>query len=141
MGMGTVMGKGTDMDMDMGMERDVNLARLGALYVALCITPASRELVLNTDSACCMDMLVGGGRVNAKYGVLLEATRLLVLCTRLRGGTVAFRKVKAHSGVQGNEEADCLAQLATLGDDVPAVWLPCDSHACPAISQRVCRIL
>ena len=128
--------------------RDVNLAELGAIYVALCLAPVGpghRDLEVHTDSACCMDMLEEGrrgsqcsqgdehkrkrkrSRVNAKYAVLLEATLRLVSYRMLScggGGTVTFHKVRAHSGVRGNEEADRLARLATTRDDAPALWLP-----------------
>ena len=112
---------------------DVNRTELAAIYLALCIAPSDVAVALHTDSACCLDMLAASSRSGGAFAVLLDATRRVV---RLHRAPTTFHKVKAHSGVWGNEEADRLAKIASASspDAVPTVWLPDDpwgGAACP----------
>lgn len=51
-----------------------------------------------------MTQTIRGGRMN------MLLTSIWTLMAKIKGN-VTFRKVKAHSGIRGNEEADRLARL------------------------------
>ncbi|KAF6252680.1 hypothetical protein COO60DRAFT_1643801 [Scenedesmus sp. NREL 46B-D3] len=112
--------------------RDINRYELGAMYMAMLHVGATDDLVIATDSMCAIKMVEDPSRAKPKYRVLLHAIGRLMQHRLERGGsTTELRKVKAHSGCLGNEQADRLAKQAARSSRAGAsVVLPDEALAC-----------
>lgn len=86
---------------------DINRAELGAIYGSLSLIDKDIPLKIYTDSLCCIQMIEKQIKINRKYWDLMDSINLL----KKEREKVVFQKVKAHSGVYGNEVADRLARL------------------------------
>lgn len=90
--------------------KEINSAELSAIYLGLLCTP-SRDVEVLTDSMTALDLL--NGRLYKKQ------YQLLVDCINFVSDTmydnVTYTKVKSHSGNHGNEMADKLAKIGTIG--------------------------
>ena len=94
---------------------DINYAELGALFIALLRIKSKgykNDIVIMTDSLTSIKLLQRK-IICEKYEPLVRS--IIYLVDQLPG-SVTFTKVKAHSGVVGNENADFLARYAVQND-------------------------
>jgi ribonuclease HI len=96
-----------------------NEAELRAVLEALrAIRRPSLPVIIYTDSTYVIGALVGGNKVRANEDWIHAIQEEMQRFTKLR-----FEKVEAHRGIPGNEAADRLAKLGSLGQttgDPPA---------------------
>lgn len=89
---------------------DINVAELLAILTAVSLSDDARPLALHTDSAASLHMLRQTGRIKPKYRAIVGEIRDQI---RLRSEYTWLYKVKAHSGIYGNERADQLSRVGT----------------------------
>ena len=86
---------------------DINRLELAAIFAAIIIEDPWTPLTVHSDSQTALDQIHGAK--NRKYARLARMTLDLIAA---RPGDTTFRKVKAHSGNEGNEYADALASAS-----------------------------
>lgn len=86
---------------------DINRLELAAIFAAIIIEDPWTPLTVHSDSQTALDQVHGAK--NRKYARLARMTLDLIAA---RPGDTTFRKVKAHSGNEGNEYADALASAS-----------------------------
>lgn len=102
-------------------ERDINCTELNAIFFGVLLSDSHKDLTVFTDSELSVKVLHEGIR-SRKFQPLASCILTLV---RARRGTTRFVKIKAHSGIPGNDRADALAKKAGwTGLALP--WLPDD---------------
>ena len=100
----------------MGNPNNINQAELYAIFVAMLhvhkvqikADKTNEKLVIYTDSLSAIKLLRGDIYCE-KYGSLIRSIKRVIDAFP---GKVTIKKVKAHSGVVGNENADFLARYA-----------------------------
>jgi ribonuclease HI len=101
-----------------GRCRDPNLVELLAVLVAITDAPPSVDLVVCTDSSVALHVLraIASGTRRPRHSVHGRAhddvAGEILRATLARRGRTFFEKVRAHSGVLGNELADRAARRA-----------------------------
>lgn len=86
---------------------DINQAELIAILMALIYVEShykDKNIIVKSDSLTALD-LISGKNKNPKYATIIESIH--------KFKNAIFTKVKAHSGIIGNENADFLAKYAT----------------------------
>lgn len=91
--------------------RDVTFAELCGIYAAIMHIPRDTPIMLYTDSLDSLYMLRGYNVYKRTYHDTM--LRFLHMALSRRTAFTVMHKVKAHSGVWGNEEADRMAKRAT----------------------------
>ena len=91
-------------------KKDINRAELAAIYMGLLLAGPD-VLSVHTDSATALNLLKGSLCIE-KYSMLVFAIKSITAVKY--NGIVKYNKVKAHSGVRGNDIADALARHAAL---------------------------
>jgi ribonuclease HI len=107
---------------------DINRAELAALFIAMLMHKNEKNLTLLTDSMTSIKLI--------RQEITCEKYSLLVDCilqlAKSWDGNVKFVKVKGHSGIIGNENADFLARYS-INSMADVFKLPddlfLDSHA------------
>lgn len=92
---------------------DSNEAELLSILFALLLHPIDDNLIIYTDSMCCI-MCLCKKRDHIKYTHVIKS--ILQLC---KNKNVDFKKVKAHANIYGNETADKLAGAALCNVHIP----------------------
>lgn len=96
------------------LRRDVTYAELYAIYHAIRCTDIYTPMIIYTDSQASLTHIQPifdyGSYHKPKYNMLIGNIRS---CLLSRLAWTAVYKVKAHSGLIGNEIADHMAKLAT----------------------------
>lgn len=98
----------------LGPTNTINRAELSALHLALTLQEVvtyEEELTIYTDSLCSIQMINKIIREprRMKESKHLEMLQAIAMALKLRakaGGTTTIHKVKSHSGVEGNDQAD-----------------------------------
>lgn len=91
-------------------KKDINRAELAAIYVGMLLAPVTCLQVF-TDSKTALD-LVSNKFQRDQYHLLVYAIQNIASVKY--NNHVQYNKVKAHSGVFGNEVADYLARKGAL---------------------------
>lgn len=84
--------------------RDINRAELGAIFAGIYLTEQDLDILIFSDSQNALNSITAYKRT--KYDKL---AKFVFELAAERSGNVFVAKVKAHSGVPGNEAADRLA--------------------------------
>ncbi|KAF5314570.1 hypothetical protein D9611_007204 [Ephemerocybe angulata] len=102
-----------------------NSAEALAVLVALQKVPGKENVVIHTDSKFVIDSLTTAREKTENTDWLLQSNKEtlepIISKIRRRRGKTTFKKVKGHSGIKGNEEADRLAGEGAekpLGDKI-----------------------
>ena len=95
-----------------------NRAELVALQVALLTFPADQDTTIYTDSLCSIQnirqMLDKPHMMReSKHRALVEQIVQIMAQRAMAGGHTYMKKVRSHTGIHGNDEADRLAKEAT----------------------------
>lgn len=100
-------------------EMDVNYGELLALLLGAMLPDRSAPLLLHTDSATALSIALGRHpHLPKKYRELADDVARVL---DARTGTTGIVKVKAHSGVYGNDQADVLARRGVV-DRLAPMW-------------------
>jgi ribonuclease HI len=104
-----------------------NRAELVALHVALVSYPVDQDLTIYTDSLCSIQntrkMLDTPHQMKeSKHRVVVEQLVQILAQRAMAGGHTYLKKVRSHTGIHGNDEADRLAKEATDPN------MPIDTH-------------
>lgn len=108
-----------------GDTHTINRSELSAIHQALVWavdnTPPNDSIVIYTDSACSLSAIARVARshdlpyYHVHFSLLCGIREtLLKLCSN--GVHINLRKVKSHTGIPGNDEADRAAKAVALGD-------------------------
>jgi ribonuclease HI len=105
-----------------------NRAELVALLVALMAHATDTDLTIYTDSLCSIQnirqMLDRPHMMReSKHKALIEQIVQILAQRAMAGGHTYLKKVRSHTGIHGNDEADRLAKEATDPK------MPIDTHA------------
>ncbi len=102
-----------------------NRTELRAVIETLRLTPPERRLLVFTDSEYVLkgaverlDQWISQGWKTAKGKPIKNIDLWEKMYSLLCGRTVLFEQVKGHSGIEGNERADALANMAINGKEV-----------------------
>ncbi|KAG9035866.1 hypothetical protein FS837_001804, partial [Tulasnella sp. UAMH 9824] len=97
-----------------GSPQSNNRGEIAAVVKALQLAPQNRVVHIRTDSTYVLKTLDKGHKMMEDVGWLeIQNADLIgaaLLLVRIRTAETYIQKVKAHSGLRGNEEADTLAQ-------------------------------
>lgn len=116
-----------------GRPQTNNRGEIAAFVKALQMAPKNQTVCIKTDSTYVLNMMDGGhikaedmGWLGTPNSDLLQSALYLI---RTRTAETYIQKVKAHSGVEGNEKADELAKASLRKEpdastiiNVPANW-------------------
>lgn len=105
--------------LNLNHNNDINFCELIAIYTALLHTTKHIDVVIYTDSYNALQLIEYGYEskdqiFNKKYQ---EIVCKIVTCIKNRKGKTILKKIKAHVGEIGNENADTLARLAIYNDN------------------------
>jgi ribonuclease HI len=120
----------------MGPTNTINRAELCGILHALTVCDSGRDVVIATDSRCSIDLITKMLRrphtlQHSKHRGVLEAIAEAIT-TRARAQTrTTIVKVRAHTGVGGNEAADELAKQAALTKSGIPVHVGNDPYSAP----------
>lgn len=108
-----------------GSPQSNNRGEIAAVVKALQMAPRNREVLIKTDSTYVLKTLDKGhkkmeddGWLDTQNSDLIRAALYLV---QIRTAEPYIQKVKAHSGIRGNEEADTLAKEGLEKEIDPSV--------------------
>ena len=94
-------------------------AELLAIYTALLVSPTNRTIIIKTDSQAAIDGITKSYSYDAHNKWLSASNRTLLrnidYITKFKSLNVEYVKIKAHSGIEGNEIADSLANQGRRG--------------------------
>lgn len=106
-----------------GLERDINRAELGAIFMALNMIGGIGDVCVYSDSITSLKLIDGRLKLD-KYRILQDCVHQMITNWN---GQIEFCKVKAHSGNKGNDIADHLARCgAEKQGSVKKLLLPDD---------------
>lgn len=94
--------------------KDINRLELSAIFTSIAMTDPDLDTLVFTDSQTSICNITAKMK-RTKYDKLANFVLQLSL---ERDGHVYVSKVKAHSGDQGNDEADRLAKLGTVSSNL-----------------------
>ena len=106
-----------------GITADINRAELVAIQQALIHSEIDEELTIYSDSLCSLQLInlhiyhPSRTREN-KHRDLLQDIAIHIINRHNAAATTRLLKVRSHSGIIGNDEADTLAKEATTGYNV-----------------------
>eukprot|EP00798_Chlamydomonas_sp_ICE-L_P014832 gene14832-biopygen23857 len=106
-----------------GITADINRAELVAIQQALIHSEIDEELTIYSDSLCSLQLInlhiyhPSRTREN-KHRDLLQDIAIHIINKQNAAATTRLLKVRSHSGIIGNDEADTLAKEATTGYNV-----------------------
>ncbi len=87
----------------------VSVAELTAILEVLMEVPKEKDLIINTDSQYCINVITLGHNIRINECIIHEI-KMQIKCRSKRFGTnVTFNKVKSHSGDKYNDLADTIA--------------------------------
>ena len=102
-----------------GCTRTNNRAELAAIHMALEDAPSTEDVTIYTDSLCSIQSIrkmidFPLRMTESKHRELLEAIVKQLMRRAQRSCTTRILKVRSHSGIRGNDEADAIAKRAAL---------------------------
>jgi ribonuclease HI len=86
-------------------------AELAAILLAIAITPPKKKVKIYTDSANVITAMSKNSRKEEQKGSNIIIKSLIEQVTKEKNLEIEVIKVKAHSGIPGNEKADKLAKI------------------------------
>ena len=102
-----------------GCTRTNNRAELVAIHMALQDAPLTDTVTIYTDSLCSIQSIrkmidFPMRMTESKHKELLESIARLLMSRAQQQSTTQILKVRSHSGIKGNDEADAIAKKAAM---------------------------
>lgn len=91
-------------------EKNSNNAEMAAIFFAVLLSDPVKDLTVFTDSEACLTKLNKTQQNCSVDDRLTRVAKTVAWVASHRTGATQFVKIKAHSGVRGNEDADTLAR-------------------------------
>ena len=120
----------------MGPTNTIHRAELCGILHALTVCDSGRDVVIATDSRCSIDLITKMLRrphtlQHSKHRGVLEAITEAITTRAQTHKRTTIMKVRAHTGVGGNEAADELAKQAALTNSGIPVQVGNDPYTTP----------
>lgn len=91
---------------------DSNRAELAAIHYAMYEGRDDKDILILTDSLCSIDMLRRNYETRESFDKFTKLLKSINSCIHDRKHSTVLAKVRGHSGVLGNVQADILAKTA-----------------------------